>query len=67
MKLPTSKQIKWVRQSAQLTQTEAANIIHKTLSHWQKLESGTYEISMSDWELFLIKTNMQSFYSVISD
>lgn len=53
---PTPEQIKAARKSADLTQTEAAALIHCALRSWQDWEGGKRQMHAAMWELFLIKT-----------
>jgi putative transcriptional regulator len=53
---PTPLQIAAAREKAQLTQTEAANVIRGSLRAWQDYEGGQRRMHPGLWELFLIKT-----------
>jgi putative transcriptional regulator len=53
---PAPSEIKAARKAADLTQTEAAELVHSTLRSWQDWEYGKYPIHAGLWELFLIKT-----------
>jgi len=58
---PTPEQIKQARESAGLTQTQAAELIYKGLRTWQGWESangssGHRNMDPAFWELFLLKT-----------
>lgn len=58
---PTPASIKEARVKAQLTQTQAAAVVHCTLRAWQGWEAPTGAPGHRDmppglWELFLIKT-----------
>lgn len=53
---PTPEQIKQARTDADLTQTEAAEVIHKGCRAWQQYEAGDRKMDAAYWELFLIKT-----------
>ena len=59
---PTPAQIRAARESAMLTQTEAAQLVHSSRSSWAQWEAGedrsTHRaMHPAMWELFLIKTN----------
>lgn len=54
-KAPTAKQIKDTRINADLTQTQAAELVHVTLRAWQYWEAGDNEMPVPFWELFLYK------------
>jgi DNA-binding transcriptional regulator YiaG len=54
---PTPDAIRTVRQSTGLTQTEAAALISRTKSAWQKWEYGTRRMPQPLWEYFLIKAD----------
>ena len=56
-KEPTAKQILQARKNANLTQSQAAGLIYKTLRNWQKYESGEIHMDRALWELFKIKTS----------
>ena len=53
---PTPEQIRAARQSANLTQTQAAELIYKQRLAWARYESGDREMDPALWELFQIKT-----------
>ena len=53
---PTPEQIRAARQSAHLTQTQAAELIYKQRLAWARYESGDREMDPALWELFQIKT-----------
>lgn len=56
---PTPTEIKAARVAAELTQTEAATLVHAGLKTWQNWESdgdAGRKIPLAAWELFLIKT-----------
>lgn len=52
---PTTQEIRAARESAGLTQTEAAALIHCTMRGWQDWESGARKMHPAFWELFRIK------------
>jgi len=53
---PTPAEIRQARESAGLTQTQAAAMIHCGLRAWQKWEGGERKMHPAMWELFQIKT-----------
>ncbi|OZB49424.1 MAG: transcriptional regulator [Polynucleobacter sp. 39-45-136] len=55
MTRPLSEEIRAARQSAGLTQTKAAALIHATCRAWQKWEAGDAKMNLASWELFNIK------------
>lgn len=55
MNTPTKEQIARVRNNAGLTQTQAAELLHKNLRTWQKWEGGDSKMDAAYWELFNIK------------
>lgn len=54
---PTTDEIIRFRKAAELTQREAAELIHKKTRTWQNWESGDREMDPAFFELFLIKSN----------
>jgi putative transcriptional regulator len=52
---PTPKEIIAARNSAHLTQTEAATLVHNKLRAWQRWEAGDRTMPAAVWELFQIK------------
>ncbi len=56
-KSPTPMEIISLRESAQLTQTEAATLVCSALRTWQHWEGGTRKMHPGLWELFQIKAN----------
>lgn len=57
MKGPTPEQVKLARQCADLTQEQAAAIVHRTgRSRWSEWETGHRQMQADTWELFLLKT-----------
>lgn len=52
---PTKEEIRATRQSAGLSQTAAAVLIHSTLRTWQDWEAGKTAMHAGLWELFLLK------------
>jgi len=53
---PTPEQIKQARYTAGKTLTQAAEIVHVNLRTWQKWERAERAMSLTAWELFLLKT-----------
>jgi DNA (cytosine-5)-methyltransferase 1 len=53
---PSAAAIRAARESAQLSQTDAAALIHASLGAWQKWEQGDRRMHPAFWELFRIKT-----------
>lgn len=58
MKTPKPGQIKRAREAAKLTQTQAAELIYKTLRQWQRFENGNTDMDRALWELFNIKIKL---------
>lgn len=56
MNNPTPEQIRAARESAGLTQTEAARLIYSTLRTWQDWEAGKAKMSPAFFELFRLKS-----------
>jgi len=52
---PSPKTIAAARQKAQLTQTEAGQLIYASLRTWQQWEAGDRRMHPAFWELFNIK------------
>lgn len=52
-------EIKKVRKNLNLTQEQAAKIVHVSKSTWQQWETGTRKIHPAFWELFTLKTDMK--------
>lgn len=53
---PLARQIRERREAAQLTQSEAAALVHSGLRAWQKWEGEERGMHPATWELFCIKT-----------
>lgn len=53
---PTPAQIRAARESAGLSQTAAAALIHCSRSSWAEWEGGVSRMHPAFWELFSIKT-----------
>lgn len=53
---PTPEQIRAARLAAQLTQTQAAELCHRSLRAWQQAEDGSRNLDLAAWELFLLRT-----------
>lgn len=64
LKPPASAQVVAARKVAELTQTQAAQVVHVTLRTWQswEIEQGVSyrQMPLGAWELFLIKTDQLS-------
>lgn len=57
MKQPTAKRIRNARIKAGLNQAQAAALVHLSSNiRWCEYETGTRNIDLARWELFLIKT-----------
>ena len=52
---PSAIEIRAERESAQLSQTAAAALIHASLGAWQKWEQGDRRMHPAFWELFKLK------------
>jgi DNA-binding transcriptional regulator YiaG len=52
---PSPKEITVTRQAAQLTQTEAGELIYASLRTWQQWEAGDRRMPPAFWELFKLK------------
>ena len=55
MQSPTRTEIRQARKLANLTQSQAAELVHASLGGWRKWESGAHKMHAAFWELFLIK------------
>lgn len=60
MNHPTTEQIREARNAANLTQSEAAAVVHRTgpnaHKRWSEWECGAVVMPAAEWELFLLKT-----------
>lgn len=56
MTSPTPEQIRQARQSAGLTQSEAAKVVYATTRTWERWEAGDRKMSPATYEFFLIRT-----------
>lgn len=54
---PRPEQIRAARERAGLTQTDAAALIHCTLSGWQRWEQGERSMHPAFWELWRLKSS----------
>ena len=63
MNPPSPEEIRAARQSAHLTQTQAAELIYKQRLAWARYESGDREMDPALWELFQIKTKQNPDHS----
>lgn len=52
---PAPEEIKAARTAADLTQTEAAELLYTTCRVWQQWEAGDRRMHPAFWELFRIK------------
>jgi DNA-binding transcriptional regulator YiaG len=52
---PSPAAIREAREQADLTQTEAAALVHTTCRTWQQWEAGDRKMHPAFWELFQIK------------
>ena len=53
---PAADTIRTARQAAELTQAQAARLVHVTLRAWLYWEAGSRPIDPAHWELFQLKT-----------
>jgi hypothetical protein len=58
IQIPTPDEVKAARVAAGLTQTAAADLVHRTLRNWQQWESGARRIDLALWDLFQLKVNL---------
>lgn len=57
-KAPSAAQVKLARKNAQMTQAEAASLVHlSTPGRWSEYESGTNHMEGARFELFLLLTH----------
>ncbi|MFP2873733.1 helix-turn-helix domain-containing protein [Acetobacter tropicalis] len=54
---PTPSAIRAARESASLTQKQAAGLIHCALRSWAQWEAGDRKMHPAFWELFQIKSS----------
>lgn len=59
MNSPTPGQIRIAREAAELTQVQAAALVHVDLRSWQKWEGGERRMHPAFWELFSIKAALR--------
>ena len=52
---PSAEEIHAARERANLTQAQAATLVHSNERRWRDWESGTHKMRPSTWELFLLK------------
>lgn len=52
---PTPAQIRAARESADLTQQQAGELVHTDGRTWRRWEAGDRGISLPVWELFLLR------------
>lgn len=53
---PTPETIRALRERHNLTQTQAAGLVHTTVRVWQQWEAGDRSMHPAFWELFRLKT-----------
>lgn len=56
---PKPEEVRALRESLNLTQTEAGKIIFCSLRGWQEWEGGNRAMHPAFWELFRLKTSAQ--------
>ncbi len=56
---PAPDEVRGARESAGLTQTEAARVIYGSLRTWQEWESGERRMHPAFWELFRRKLGIE--------
>lgn len=56
---PSPAEIREARETAGLSQTRAAELIHSTLRTWQDWEAGQARMHPGLWELFRLKTGAE--------
>lgn len=57
-RLPTPEEIRAAREAANLTQEQAAAIVHRSdRKRWNEWEQNKRQMQLDTWELFLRKTN----------
>lgn len=60
MKQPTPEEVKAARESAGLSQSQAAALVHRAhYQRWHEWESGRRNMPLDTWELFLIKAGQK--------
>ncbi len=52
MKPPTPWAIRAAREKADLSQTEAGELIDRSLRQWQRFESGEHPMHIAYWQMF---------------
>ena len=55
MNSPAPDELRHARESAGLTQSEAARMVHTTYRAWHQWETGDRQMHPAMWELFRIK------------
>lgn len=61
MNSPTPEQIKQARETASLSQSDAAALVgSNSYQRWYEWETGKRNMPAAKFELFLLKTNQQS-------
>lgn len=65
--LPTPEDIRRARDGADLTQAEAAELVHLgSPVRWSEYERGAQSIDAARWELFLIKTGQHADFAAVT-
>lgn len=65
--MPTPEQVAQARIAANLTQEQAAELVHlRSGVRWSEYERGARVIDEARWELFLIKTGMHDEYRPVA-
>lgn len=65
MKAPTPQQIRAARESLGLTQTQAAELIGRSLRVWQAYEAGSREIDPLMWTAWKIRAGLEPPQSIL--
>lgn len=55
--VPKPLEIRRAREKADITQAQAAQLVHTKTRSWQQWEYGEARMSAASWELFCMKTN----------
>ncbi len=56
--VPSSEEVRQAREAAGLTQTEAANLVYRSMRNWQQWERAERQMDPALWELFSLKVNL---------
>ena len=54
--MPTTTEIKSARIESDMTQAEAADLVHSDIRTWRRWENGERNMSPAVWELFRLKS-----------